>query len=466
METLQRAANRGSISTGYDIDNSLKVENANAEEVYRTPASAGNRKTWTYSVWIKRSKLSYNMMLFGSNDTYAYFQSNDTLLLRFTGTYNFITLKQFRDTAAWNHIVVAVDTTQATNTNRVKVYFNGEDHAGLFDSDSFPALNTDTSWNWTTVQYAAGWATSSFNPSGYLSEIHNIDGQQLTASDFGEFDADTGIWKPKEYTGTYGTNGFHLDFSDSGSLGADSSGNGNNFTLNNITSIDQATDTPTNNFVTLNPRYRYPSSQIFRNGNTQLVRSSGTGLNKTFVANVPVYNGKWYAEFKPNAVTNYVVGIMPDVTASNAPTVFEGNYIGNSAFAESISYYSATGQKIVAPSGGSAYGDTYTDGDVIGIALDMDNNFVYFSKNGTWQNSGDPTSGPSGTGGIALTNTTDGHLIGFSYDTGGNMICNYGGYHLNTLSTPENDANGYGVFEYAPPSGYYAICTKNLAEFG
>jgi hypothetical protein len=96
----------------------------------------------------------------------------------------------------------------------------------------------------------------------------------------------------------------------------------------------------------------------------------------------------------------------------------------------------------------------------------MDNNFVYFSKNGTWQNSGDPTSGPSGTGGIALTNTTDGHLIGFSYDTGGNMICNYGGYHLNTLSTPENDANGYGVFEYAPPSGYYAICTKNLAEFG
>ena len=452
------------VAGGYNIDNSLKLENDNAEQLYYTPSSAGNLKTWTYSCWFKRTELSYNMMLFGANNTYVYFETDDTLKLRFTGTYVFDTARVFRDTSAWTHIVVAVDTTQATQANRIKVYFNGEDQTGLFANDSFPAQNTNTDWNNTLVHYVAGWATASLNPSCYLAEVYNIDGQKLEATDFGEFDADTGIWKPKAYTGSYGTNGFHLDFTNSADLGEVAAGTQHSFVKSNITSADQATDTPTNNFAILNPLFKYPSSQVISEGNTEVTRTSGAGLNKTFLVTMPVYSGKWYAEFEPAASSNYVVGIMPDSTA--ASVAMDANYLGNSAYAESIGYYSATGQKIVAPSGGSAYGDTWTTGDTIGIALDMDNNYVYFSKNGTWQNSGDPTSGSSGTGGIALTNTTDGHLIGFSYDSGGNMYCNFGGYTVSSLASAASDANGYGTFEYAPPSGYYALCSKNLAEFG
>ena len=137
MEVLQRTANRGSISTGYDIDNSLKLENGNVEEMYYTPASAGDLQTWTYSCWFKRTKLSYNMMLFGANSTYVYFQSDDTLLLRFTGSNNFETTQTFRDTSAWYHFVVAVDTTQATSTNRIKIYLNGN-QITAFDTSTYP----------------------------------------------------------------------------------------------------------------------------------------------------------------------------------------------------------------------------------------------------------------------------------------------------------------------------------------
>jgi hypothetical protein len=458
------------VAGGYNIDNSLKVEQDNTEYLTRTVLSTGNRKTGTISMWIKRTEVGVLHYIFemGGTDNntdrlHCRFNSTDTLNLA-TGSVNWrITNRVFRDTSAWYHLVVAVDTTQATASNRVKIYINGVEETS-FSTSNNPSQNDNTglAYQQQVIAYSAIDATGSL--SGYLTDVYVIDGQQLAASDFGEFDEDTGIWKPKAYTGSYGNNGFYLDFENSASLGADGSGNGNNFTLNNITSADQATDTPTNNFAILNPLFKYPSSQVISEGNTEVTRTSGAGLNKTFLVTMPVYSGKWYAEFEPAASSNYVVGIMPDSTA--ASVAMDANYLGNSAYAESIGYYSATGQKIVAPSGGSAYGDTWTTGDTIGIALDMDNNYVYFSKNGTWQNSGDPTSGSSGTGGIALTNTTDGHLIGFSYDSGGNMYCNFGGYTVSSLASAASDANGYGTFEYAPPSGYYALCTKNLAEFG
>jgi hypothetical protein len=479
METLARSANRGSIATGaaYDIDNSLKLESDNSEKLYYTLSSSGDLQQMSFSCWVKRTELGSEQAIFtgrlGASGEFGriIFSPSNTIQfwMRDSGSTTLVQLytnRVFRDTSAWYHIVFGIDTTQATAADRVNLYINGVKETS-FSSETYPTLNANLNggFNRSTFNHVLGVEEANntyFN--GYITEAHFVDGQQLAAADFGEFDTDTGIWKPKAYTGSYGTNGFYLDFENSASLGADGSGNSNNFTLSNITSADQATDTPTNNFTILNPFFKYPSSQVISEGNTEVTRTSGAGLNKTFLVTMPVYNGKWYAEFEPAASSNYVVGIMPDSTA--ASVAMDVNYLGNSVYAESIGYYSNTGVKIVAPSGGSTYGDSWTTGDTIGIALDMDNNYVYFSKNGTWQNSGDPTSGSSGTGGIALTNTTDGHLIGFSYDSGGNMYCNFGGYTVSSLASATSDANGYGNFEYAPPSGYYALCTKNLAQYG
>jgi hypothetical protein len=168
----------------------------------------------------------------------------------YTGSFQLklITSQVFRDMSAWYHIVVAVDTTQATDTNRVKIYVNGS-QVTSFLSTLYPSQNTDTSVNQSGAPCRVGAGTSLYF-NGYMSDVYLIDGQQLAPSDFGEFDEDSGIWKPIAYEGTYGTNGFYLEFKDSSALGDDTSGNGNDFTVNNLTSIDQTTDTPTNNFAT------------------------------------------------------------------------------------------------------------------------------------------------------------------------------------------------------------------------
>ena len=261
-----------------------------------------------------------------------------------------------------------VDTTQSTEANRFKIYVNGVQETS-FSTATYPSQNADLQI--TNNFYVGTQRNESPDYSGYICEFVYLDGTSAAQTDFGEFDSDSGIWIPKDPSGlTFGTNGFYLDFEDASNLGNDANG-GTDFTLNNITAADQSTDTCTNNFATINPLFKYPSSQVIKEGATQVTRTSGSGLNKTFLSTIGVSSGKWYAEFKPVASSDYVVGIVPDSTTSTV--AFDGNYIGNSAFPSSIGYYAATGQKIVAPSGGSSYGDTYTTDDIIGIALDMDN---------------------------------------------------------------------------------------------
>jgi len=473
MAFTDRLHNRGSISTGYDIDNSLKLENDNAEQLYYTPSSAGNLKTWTYSCWFKRTELSYNMMLFGANDTYVYFETDDTLKLRFTGTYVFDTARVFRDTSAWTHIVVAVDTTQATEADRIKIYFNGEDQAGLFANDSFPAQNTNTSWNNTLVHYVAGWATSSFNPSCYLAEVYNIDGQKLEATDFGEFDEDTGIWKPKAYTGSYGTNGYHLDFENASDLGTVAAGTQHSFVKSNITSVDQATDTPTNNFVTWNvigdTRLSNDSDRIYFNeGGTQPNKSTGTGWT-TVVSTQAFSSGKWYWEGEVERQDGTTMwGCFP--TKSREVNVYLNSYIGGSeptpidsgcAFYDNDdAYYHDNTATSCTISGGTVQ---TVAGDIIMIAVDMDNNKFYAGRNGQWFNSTDNTHA-NATG---ITLSDEEHFFAFAaYHPNRTYKTNLGGYTTISISSAASDANGYGNFEYAPPTGYYALCSKNLAEYG
>jgi hypothetical protein len=300
--------------------------------------------------------------------------------------------------------------------------------------------------------------------AGYLADYYLIDGQQLAPTDFGEFDEDSGIWKPKAYTGSYGTNGFFLDFESSGSLGADSSGNGNNFTLNNITSADQATDTPTNNFCTIDPNYQALNTtsnyHTVSNGATFVTGNQSATVWTAVAGTIPLFKGKWYWEIKKNgakANTNMLVGVGG---------IDEHQY--NWRALTTIT----TGAKLLFSYNGTFYanaqggGFDFDDGDIVSIALDQDNGGFYLRKNGgTWTNSGDPSSGASLTGAQTTPWGTSIPAFNVANNVGG-LALNFGGFDGFTVSSGNSDANGYGNFEYAPPSGYYAICTKNLEEFG
>jgi hypothetical protein len=297
---------------------------------------------------------------------------------------------------------------------------------------------------------------------GYLTEVNLIDGQALAPSDFGEFDEDSGIWKPIAYEGTYGTNGFYLEFKDSSALGDDTSGNGNDFTVNNLTSIDQTTDTPTNNFATFNSLDNYYAGSTFSNGNCDILTD---GSNYSFnTATFALSSGKWYWEAKigTNTTVNNMFGIADRVATSSTQTVGE--------FASSYSLL-GTGRLYENGSFTNSWGSSYTTGDIMSVALDLDNNRLYFAKNGTWQNSADPTTGTGAVSITAPSSVTSGNgyyfpaFGDFSGSDDTDWLVNFGNPTF-TISSGNSDANGYGNFEYTVPSGYFALCSKNLAEYG
>ena len=297
---------------------------------------------------------------------------------------------------------------------------------------------------------------------GYLAVI-NIDGQQLTPTSFGGT-YPSGIWGPKAYAGTYGTNGFKLNFSDSSALGDDTSGNTNDFTANNLTSIDQSTDTPSNNFPTLNP-LASGGNPTFSEGNLKLYRASGDGTSqKTTFSTMAASSGKWYAEVKIDSVgSNGLIIGFANVDKSNLPNTSLGT--GEDDFSAGI--YSNGGPIFYSSGTTFATVGSYSASDILQLAMDIDNGYLYWGKNGTYLNSADPTSGSSGTGGLALSNLTSGDTYTFAIAIRNNATIqmNYGSPPFS-ISSGNSDAEGFGNFEYAVPSGYFALCTKNLAEYG
>jgi hypothetical protein len=487
MEALQRLHNRGSISTGYDIENSLKFETANNEWLIRNSPTAGNRKTHTFSFWVKRTALgtinaSGSQGIIGQGQHGRMFFGSDYFQYRFDDGHDVRDITTlFRDTSAWYHIVVAVDTNQSTSSNRVKIYYNGVQTTTIdHDGGSYPDIQDSASgWFNTnnitigTLPFGASFTAGDgdYDMSGYLADFAAVDGTQYAPTDFGEFDEDTGIWKPKDLSDiTWGSEGYYLKFDDSSNLGADSSGNGNNFTLNNITSADQATDTPTNNFCTLNPLVFQNVNGVYSFITEGATKATATQFDVfyTYAPTFGVTSGKWYAEFEyEGSQADNLVGIL-DIDA-----VVPFNSRLGKVGAWSVGFYQANGKLYITSDSGTTeqanWGASAADGDIISVALDMDNYFVYFAKNGTWQNSGVPTSGATGTGGVAFDSNKRVGIGCSSYDQGGDegqIFVNYGGFTAGTISSAASDANGYGTFEYAPPSGYYALCTKNLEEFG
>jgi hypothetical protein len=481
METLQRTANRGSISTGFDIDNSLKFESDNSEELQRNVSSSGSRQTATVSMWIKRTELGVAQYLFtyGNTDndngrTFARFQADDTLWIAGGNTLWRGTARVFRDTSAWMHIVIAFDTTQSTANDRFKLYINGVQETSFLTINN-PSQNDILGLNFQkqVIGYNSVDGGSYFN--GYMAEIVHQDGTASAPTEFGETDSDTGIWIPKDVSGVAsGTNGFYLDFEDASNLGNDASG-GTDFTLNNITSADQALDTPTNNFAIISNAMRDNSELSYSTVSDGGTRFRTTTSSKwvTSVSSIGVTKGKWYAEFNViGARPNNWWGIASmEQLNNNSGYSSAGSRLGESGKNWSIGYYQANGKLDEQQNSGytttSSWGSVVSQNQIVGVALDMDNHKLYMSVNNVYQNSGNPVTGANAitfddTETVAIANS------GYSLGGGNDTITgyNFGGYRTGGLPSQATDENGYGAFRYAPPSGYYALCTKNLAEYG
>jgi hypothetical protein len=440
--------------SGYEVDNSLRFNSGSSDSLTRTPATTTNRKTFTISTWFKRSTISQTQFLFGtSNDNFvnSFFlfelkSGNELDITNYVSGINlrFITNQLFRDSSAWYHLVFSCDTTQATASNRVKIYLNGSQITS-FGTETYPTQNLDTLVNLST--HTNTFSNASFGYNGYLAESYLIDGQALTPSSFGQTDTLTGIWIPKAYTGSFGTNGFYLEFKDSSALGDDTSGNGNDFTVNNLTSIDQTTDTPTNNFATLNPLD--VNGMTLTEGN--LLAGSTAATWKSTRGTIGISQGKWYWEMKATTATTAFdgqigIGLFSLPIASNAEWTSAN---------PSVVYTAGSGNYII-NGVQTAYGATWTTGDIIGVAFDADNLTVAFYKNGASQ-------GLISTGFSANTYTVE---VAFFGRDGGTTSGSFNfGSPAFTISSGNSDANGYGNFEYAVPAGYYALCTENLAEY-
>ena len=443
---------------GFEVANSARFNTASSDSLTRTQSASPTSATkGTLSFWIKRSLLGtaqYYMSTFqdSNNRVQSEFQADDTLRIiqknSASTTINIITNRVFRDPNAWYHVVLAFDTTQGTDSNRVKLYINGVQETS-FSTASYPSSGIDSFLTKGTSASLGAYNGSGDYTSGYFAEMVLIDGQQLDPTSFGEFDEDSGSWKAIDVSGlTFGTNGYYLDFEDSSALGNDAAGS-NNFTANNLTAVDQSLDTCTNNACVWNPlRFWNRSGTLqkvsFDNGNLRAIFDDN-GYNEYAFASIGVNTGKWFCEMKAEDITatgNTRIGVLNmDYTGTGNP--------GDQS--TSVSYL-ADGQKRVGGSN-SSYGASYANGDIIGIALDVTNNTVTFYKNGSSQ------------GSISITADTLYTFYSEDYASGGNKEISANFISpAYAISSGNADGNGYGNFEYAVPSGYLSLCTKNLSE--
>ena len=461
---------------GFQVANSIRFDDGSSSYLQKS-ASGGNRRTFTFSTWVKRSTLlggssGYNTFFSSDEQATNSFrvtfrsESNDDKLMTYfyTGSQQMqlITTREFRDVSAWYHIVIAVDTTQGTASNRTKLYVNGVQETS-FSTETYPSQNLEMSVNQSGAPNRVGAGTSLYF-DGYMSETVLIDGQQLDPTSFGEFNSQTGIWVPKVVTGlTFGTNGFYLNYQDSAELGTDANG-GTALAETNLTSLDQSTDTCSTNFATLNPLIQLTDATLSE-GNLQVAYGSA-GSRAVMLGTFGLSSGKWYCEFKVSASSaspcNGLLGIINGSDNSSMGTYL----LQNNSVYQGAGYQFWDGNKNINQTG-SSFGATIAAGDIVGMAIDMDNKALYFSKNGTYQASGNPASGSSKTGAIDFSSLTDNGFwfIGVSDASGTQTMtyqCNFGS-PMNAISSGNTDGNGFGNFEYAVPSGYLSLNTKNLA---
>jgi hypothetical protein len=447
---------------GYQIERSLRFNSPDSAYLNRTPASAGNRKTWTYSAWVKLSKLGTARGILaataGTPISFG-FTDQDKFFITVAGVGVGSTTAVFRDPSAWYHIVIGFDTTQGPTADRVNLNVNGTRY---FFSSTLVSLNTDYEINNNSAQQigTTGVSGSTTYFDGYITEVNFVDGQVLNPSSFGETNPVTGVWGPKKYAGTYGTNGFYLKFADnsgttSTTLGKDSSGNGNNWTPNNFSVTagagnDSMIDVPTpyadggngrGNYCTLNPTNRNNggTAPTMVNGNLETT----SAVNATHIWGtmaVPSSTSSWYWEGVCTSMdTNRTyIGIIDSVTTGSSPGASYG-FIDKAILSNNGNYFN-----LASGTGGGNSGSytSYAQNDVVMVAYS--NGKIWFGKNGTWMNSGNPAAG---TGAIDTgVSTSKTWLPYFGYNS--NWTANF----------------GQRAFAYTPPTGFLALNTQNLPE--
>ena len=455
-------------SNPFEVANSLRFDDGSADSLTQTGSGSGFT-TGTLSAWVKRGKLAQsnpqsiwayqdgtsNASRFlphfdnGSDQFFVYAQPS-------SGSGTAIGLKtnrEFRDLSAWYHILVEIDTTQSTSSNRVKLYINGTQETS-FGTETYPDQNYVVKYmSSTSTSHVGngGGGSNNYYFSGYMAEVCFVDGKALGPTSFGEFDsANPTIWKPKEILTQsnpqldFGTNGFYLQFKNSSSLGTDSSTGGNNFTVNNLTSIDQTTDTCTNNFATLNALSSRSNNGTFSEGNTKFV---GTMDGDWTVGTMAATAGKWYWEVKANEANYLMLGITTTDIISDNPT---GSLSGDGfmGFRNTDKFYNF-GTLVT-----SSY--SFSDNDIFSFMLDLDAGDCEFYQNDTLKQT---ITLPTDKGDTWIP------IIGDTYDvTDGNYNINFGNPSV-TISSGNSDPNGHGNFEYTTKTGY-AWNTTNLNTYG
>ena len=435
----------------------------------RTNTSPTSAYKCTFSGWVKRSKLGSRqrlMTVINPSSTGAYyfveFTSGDNLGVNdydgvSSGGIGGSTARKFRDTNAWYHIVVAYDTTQSTGTNRIKVYVNGVEDTFNFDAtgDQNRTLSASVSGK---TQFIGYHGTSGMYWDGSMSHVHFVDGIAYNADTFGETDSTTGIWKPKTAPSvTYGNNGFFLKFENSAAMGTDSAGS-NNLTVNGT--MTQLIDTPSNVFATFLPIPRIaggsPVHPTFSNGNTTAYFDNAS-YNENAVGSLAMNSGKYYWEVKMTNANSDASGTVGIVDLSS----YDNGFIGTQCVG-----YEDDGTKINEGTA-TSYGNSYTSGDIIGVAFNASTGTIWFSKNGTWQNSATITEIENGTttnsAYTGLSTTTDWQPLVTNYQDRYASI-NFGNGYFGTtaVSSAQNPDDGIGIFEYDVPAGYRALCTKSI----
>ena len=467
-------------SGGFTVDNSCRFNSGSTDSLDRTPSSSGNGTTFTMSMWLKRS---------GLGGTHLIYKAKGSAQTEFTLAFNsdklqvyqvnsggaqeaaIKTLSVQRDISAWYHACIQIQTADGTATDRCKIYINGVQQT--IDSSGTDAYSSsfNTGVNQASYKQEIGGAASPYG--GYMAEFVMIDGSILAPTEFAEADEDSGIWKPKSVSGlTFGTNGFYQEYKQSGTgtdssgMGADTSGNDNHFAVNNLTAIDQSTDTCTNNFATWNSLQ--PTNAAMSEGNLVGASSASSG-HYSGLSTIGVTSGKWYFECKQIQESTTGEGIIGAVIFYNTVTALLNPEGRGGAWG-----IKAQGRGFQTDSGGSgsttnSFTAGWSNNDTIGIALDIDNSRIYFSKGGQWNNSGSWNAANPTTSQTLQNALGDGTYFFMAGDASGSnnntWSANFGS-PAYAISSGNTDGNGYGNFEYAPPSGYFALNTKNLAEYG
>ena len=446
-------------STTFDVANSCRFDDGDSPSMSKTPGASSNRRTFTFSAWVKRSTLGsgVNVIFSASNSAnrdFIYFEGDALKVHKYNSGYEYkiTTNRLFRDVSAWYHIVAAFDTTQGTASNRIKLYVNGVQETSLADSD-YPSEDFDTNYNTVSLPQTIGKDHDASNYfDGYIAEVVMIDGSALAPTSFGEFNSDSPtIWQPIDVSGlTFGTNGYYLDFEASANLGNDANG-GTDFSESNIAAINQCVDTCTNNFATMNPLVKGNTALTFSQGNLKLTSGGGWGHA---VGSIGVAHGKWYWEVDEiNASNNAFFGICNEFNL--------GHLDGDSTpYSENgLMLYFYDGRRTI--DGTDSEGEYNAWGTTHGFALDLDSDprTIKFYKDNSLEATENLTANfPAGEFVFPI-------FMGSASSNPAIVEFNFGN-PVTALASGNNDANGYGSFEFSPPSGYIAICTKNLGSDG